>query len=122
MDSYFCRNCEKFQCRILENTCRGGRKQPPFRAVFIQMLCGTKILATERVGYAERVDEDYALLCQPNATYTGIISKDFLSEQMLEDYDSAERRAFKRIDGYLECEMPSRCEYRFEQELSNLNN
>lgn len=121
MDGDFCRNCDRFKMRLIENTSRGSRKMLPFRAMFIQLMCGNKPLSMEPVGKPEVVDEDYALLCQPNCVCSNIVDRTFLSEQMKEDYDDAVKRAFDRIGGYGQGEIPDRCEYRMEQELSTLN-
>lgn len=121
MDSEFCRNCPNFKMRLVENICRGSRKMLPFRAVFVQMMCGAKPMAMEPVGKPEFVDEDYAILCQPDRTCSNIIDRQFLSGQMLDDYDDAVARAFRRIDGYGQNEIPDRCEYLMEQEMSGMN-
>lgn len=130
MDSEFCRHCQSLTTVLLEYTHRGSKIGFPYRTVYVQLLClaqpkssipyHQKILAMEQVGKSEVVSDDYALLCQPNDTYTGIISKDFLSDQMLDDYDDALKRAFSRIDGYGSVELPEGCEYTFEQELSDM--
>lgn len=121
MDSDFCRGCERLERRLVENTCRGSKHMLPFRCVFVQMACNGRILSMEPVGQPEFVDEEYAILCQPNSTCSNVIDSKFLSEQMLRDYDDACQRAFGRIDGYSTNELPEQCIYRMEQELSSLN-
>ena len=122
MDAEFCKNCPRLETRLLENTHRGSVGQKfPFRTVFIQVLCDNIVMATEPVGKPEFVSDDYAMLCEPNGTCSNIITKQFLSEQMADDYDGAVERAFSRIDGYGENERPQQCSYEFEQEMSEMN-
>lgn len=121
MDSDFCKNCDRMNSRLIENTCRGNRGMLPFRTVFVQILCDKKVLAMEPVGKPELVDEECATLCYPNTTYSNIIDFQFLSQQMKDDYDGSLNRAFRRIDGYCSTDIPLKCKYMMEQELSNMS-
>ncbi len=122
MDAEFCKNCQKLQVLLIENTRRDSVKGSiPFRTVFVQLVCnGGTILAMEPVGKSEFVTNEYAMLCEPNGICSNIITKQFLSEQMAEDYDNAIERAFARIDGYSQNERPPQCSYEFEQEMSEM--
>ena len=106
---------------LIENTQRGSQHEKPFRTVFVQLKCNGMVMSTERIGNPEFVSNDYAMLCEPNGACSNIITMQFLSEQMVEDYDSAVSRAFSRIDGYAGTERPQHCIYEFEQELSEMS-
>ena len=105
---------------LIEDTQRGSHCKKPFRTVFVQLKCNGVVLSTERIGDPEPVSDDYAMLCEPNGACSNIVTVQFLSEQMVEDYDSAVSRAFSRIDGYCGTERPRHCIYEFEQELSEM--
>lgn len=120
MDSYFCRNCERVTTTLIENT-YNNRKNPPYRVVYVQLSCGDgKILATEQLGEVEDVSDEYSIFCNPYAC-SNIISVDFLSSQMLDDYNDAINRAFGKIDAHGENELPEDCLYKFEHEFSDMN-
>ncbi len=120
MDSDFCRNCDRFKCVLLENTCR-SKKMPPFRTVYMLLKCGKKILSSEPVGQAEPANEDCVVFCKPNSCASNYITKNYLSQQMLDDYDDALRRSFARIDSFSCTELPRNCKYMFEQEFCDMN-
>lgn len=121
MDADLCKSCQMLEMLLIENTQRGSHHKKPFRTVFVQLKCNGMVLSTERIGYPESVSDDYAMLCEPNGACSNIVTVQFLSEQMMEDYDSAVSRAFSRIDGYGETECPQHCIYDFEQKLSEMS-
>lgn len=120
MDSYFCKNCDRLKCVLIENTyC--GKTKPPYRKLFLQLICDRKVLAMEPIGNSEPVDSDYALLCKPKYACSNIVTEEFLSKQMMDDYEDAKDRAFRRINSCELNKMPVNCEYLFEQEFSSMN-
>ena len=115
-------HCGRKQVRLVENTYRrNAYGDIPFRAVFVQVVCGGgTILAMEPVGHAEFVTDDYAMLCEPGGSCSNYIERESLSSQMLLDYDSAIGRAFVKIGSLPLMAIPDRCDYRFEQEVCEM--
>jgi len=120
MDSDFCKNCDRLSLVLVENT-YSGRKTPPYRKMFLQVFCDRKILAMEQIGNSELVDNDYALLCKPKYACSNIVTEEFLSKQMMDDYENAKVRAFNKINSHEKSDLPCNCEYLFEQRISDMN-